>query len=60
MLFSNMIVDVTFCCRLLVISYSPVKVSAGFADEIGLAIAAFELVCCSHSALWVVFVLKIS
>ena len=53
------------CCRHLFLSLacdqcSRAKVSAGLTHEIGLAIAAFDLVYCSLSALWFVLVLKIS
>ena len=60
MVFSNVIVDVTFFCRLFVSGQLRAKVSAGFTDVSSLAVAEFDLVYCSLSVLWFVFVLDIS
>ena len=56
MMFSKVIVDVTISCRLLVFGRSRAKISAGFTDVSGLAIAAFDRVYCSMSVLQFVFV----
>ena len=57
MVFSNVIVDITICCRSFVFSPSRAKVSAGLTDVSGLAVAAFDLVYYSLSVLGSVFVL---
>ena len=57
MVFSNVIVDITICCRSFVFSQSRATVSAGLTDVSGLAVAAFDLVYCSLSVLGSVFVL---
>ena len=58
MVFSNVIVEVTISRRSFVFSQSYVQVSAGLTDIGGLAVAAFDLVNCSLSVLWFVFVLN--
>ena len=61
MVLSNVIVDVTIPRVLLfVFGQSCAKVSAGFTNARSLAVAAFDLVYCSLSVLWFVFVLDIS
>ena len=60
MVFSNVIVDVTIPRRSFVFGQSRAKVSAGFTNVSSLAVAAFDLVCCSLSVLRFVFVLDIS
>ena len=60
MMFSNVIVDVTFSCRSFVLGQLRAKISAGFTNVSGLAVAAFDLVNCSLSLLRFVFVLDIS
>ena len=56
--FSNVIVDVTIFCRSF--AYMHAKVSASFTNVIDMAVAAFDLVYCSLSGLWFVFVLDVS
>ena len=46
MVLSNVIVDVTICCRSFVFGQLHAKVSTGFTDVSGLAVAAFDLVYC--------------
>ena len=46
MVFSNVIVDVTIYCRSFVFGQLRAKVSTGFNDVSGLAVAAFDLVYC--------------
>ena len=60
MVFSNVIVDITICCRSFVFSQSRAKVSAGLTDVSGLAVAAFDLVYYSLSVVGSVFVLASS
>jgi len=60
MVFSNVIVDITISRRSFVFGQSRAKVSAGFTNVSGLAVAAFDLVYCSLSVLRFVFVLDIS
>ena len=60
MVFSNVIVDVAFSCRSFVLGQLRAKVSAGFNNVSGLAVAAFDLVNFSVSVLRFVFVLDIS
>ena len=59
MVFSNVIVDFTISPRSFVFGQSRVKVSAGFTNVSSLAVAVFDLVYCSLSVLWFVFVLDI-
>ena len=56
----NVIVEVTISCRSFVFGQSRAKVSAGFTNVNGLAVAAFDLVYCSLSVLRFVFVLDIN
>ena len=56
MVFSKVIVVFTISCRLFVFGRSSAKISAGFTDVSGLAIAAFDRVYCSLSVLQFVFV----
>ena len=56
MVFSKVIVVFTISCRLFVFGRSRAKISAGFTDVSGLAIAAFDRVYCSLSVLQFVFV----
>ena len=52
MMFSyQVIVDITISCRSFVFSQPRAKVSVGFTDVSGLAVAAFDLVSCSLSVL---------
>ena len=60
MVLSNVIVDVTIPRRSFVFGQSRAKVSAGFTKVRSLAVAAFDLLYCSLSFLWFVFVLDIS
>ena len=60
MVFSKVIVDLTISCCSFVFGLSHAKVSAGFTDVSGLAVAAFDLVHCSLSVIRFVFVLDIS
>ena len=60
MVFSNVIVDVTISRRSFVFGHSRAKVSADFTNVSSLAVTAFDLVYCSLSVLWFVFVLDIS
>ena len=60
MVLSNVIVDVTISRRWFVFGQSRAKVTAGFANVSSLAVAAFDLVCCSLCVLRFVFVLDIS
>ena len=60
MVFSNVIADVTIPRHSFVSGQSRSKVSAGFTNVSGLAVAAFDLVYCSLSVLRFVFVLDIS
>ena len=60
MVFSNVIFDVTIFCRSFVFGQSLAKVSAGFTNVSGLAVAAFDLVFYSLPVLPFVFVLEIS
>ena len=60
MMLSNVIVDVTIPRCSFVFGQSRAKVSAGFTNVRSLAVAAFDLVYCSLSVLWFVFVLDIS
>ena len=60
MVLGNVIVDVTISRRSFVFSQSRAKISAGFTNVSSLAVAAFDLVCCSLSVLRFVFVLDIS
>ena len=46
MVLSNVIVDVTICWRSFVFGQLHAKVSTGFTDVSGLAVAAFDLVYC--------------
>ena len=46
--------------NVIVFGQSHAKVSAGFSSVRSLAVAAFDLVYCSLSVLWFVFVLDIS
>ena len=56
MVFSKVIVVFIISCRLFVFGRSRAKISAGFTDVSGLAIAAFDRVYCSMSVLQFVFV----
>ena len=56
MVFSKVIVVFTISCRLFVFRRSRAKISAGFTDVSGLAIAEFDRVYCSLSVLQFVFV----
>ena len=56
MVFSKVIVVFTISCRLFVFGGSRAKISAGFTDVSGLAIAAFDRVYCSLSVLQFVIV----
>ena len=56
MVFSKVIVVFTMSCRLFVFGRSRAKISAGFTDVSGLAIAEFDRVYCSLSVLQFVFV----
>ena len=56
MVFSKVIVVFTISCPLFVFGQSRAKISAGFTDVSGLAIAAFDRVYCSLSILQFVFV----
>ena len=56
MVFSKVIVVFTISCRLFVFGQSRAKISAGFTDVSGLAIAAFDRVYCSLSVLQFVIV----
>ena len=60
MVFSDVIAAVAISCRSFVFRQSRAKVSAGFTNVSGLAVAAFDLVCCSLSVLRFVFVLDFS
>ena len=60
MVLSNVIVDVTILRRSFVFGQSRAKVSASFTNVRSLAVAACDLVYCSLSVLWFVFVLDIS
>ena len=60
MVFSKVVVDVTIPRHSFVFRQSCAKVSAGFTNVRSLAVAAFDLVCCSLSVLRFVFVLDIS
>ena len=60
MKFSNVIVDVTISCRSFGFSQSHAKVSAGLTNVSSLVVAELDLVYCSLSVLWSVFVLNIS
>ena len=55
-----MLCDVTIFCRSFVFGQLRAKVSTGFTNVSGLAVAAFDLVYCSLSVLRFVFVLDIS
>ena len=55
-----MLCDVTIFCRSFVSGQLRAKVSTGFTNVSGLAVAAFDLVYCSLSVLRFVFVLDIS
>ena len=59
MVLSNVIVDITIPRRSFVFGQSRAKVSAGFTNVRSLAVAAFDLVCCSLSVLRFVFVLTL-
>ena len=56
MVFSKVIVVFTISCRLFVFGRSRAKISAGFTNVSGLAIAEFDRVYCSLSVLQFVFV----
>ena len=56
MVFSKVIVVFTISCRLFVFGPSRAKISAGFTNVSGLAIAEFDRVYCSLSVLQFVFV----
>ena len=60
MVLSNVIVEVTISRRSFVFGQSRAKISAAFTNVSSLAVAAFDLVCCSLSVLRFVFVLDIS
>ena len=60
MVFSNVIVDITIYCRSFVFSQSHAKVSASLTNVSSLVVAALDLVYCSLSVLWSVFVLDVS
>ena len=55
-----MLCDVTIFCRSFVSGQLRAKVSTGFTNVSGLAVAAFDLVYCSLSVLRFVFVLDIT
>ena len=59
MVFSNVIVDVTIPRRSFVFGQLHAKVAAGFTNVRSLAVTAFDLLYCSLSVLWFVFVLEI-
>ena len=59
MVFSKVIVDVTIPRRSFVFGQSRAKVSTGFTNLRSLAVAAFDLVCCSLSGLRFVFVARL-
>ena len=54
---SNVIVDVTISRRSFLFVQLHAKVSVGFTSVSSLAVTAFDLVYCSLSVLWFVFVL---
>ena len=60
MVFSNVIVDVTIPRHSSVFSQSSVQISASLTDICGLAVAAFDLINCSLSVPWLVFVFDLS
>ena len=60
MVLSNVIVDATIPRRLFVFGQSRAYVSAGFTNVRSMAVPAFDLLYCSLSVLWFVFVLDIS
>ena len=60
MVLRNVIVDATIPRRSFVFGQSRAYVSAGFTNVRGMAVAAFDLLYCSLSVLWFVFVLDIS
>jgi len=59
MVLSNVIVDITISRPSFVFSQSDVQISAGLTNISGLAVAAFDLVNCSLSVVWFVFVLNV-
>ena len=55
LMFSNVIVDITFPCRLFVFSQSSCEVSASLTDVGGVAVGAIDLINCSLSVPQFVF-----
>ena len=61
MVLNNMIVDVTISHRSFVFDQLRAEVSAGFTNVLSsLAVLAFDLVYCSPTVLWFVFIFDIS
>ena len=59
-LFSNVIVDIAFPRRSFVFSQSSCEVSASLTDVRGVAVGAIDLINCSLSVPWFVFVFNVS
>jgi len=59
MVLSNLIVDITISSHLFAFSQLDVQISVGLTNISGLAVAAFDLVNCSLSVVWFVFVLNV-
>jgi len=59
MVLSNVIVDNTISSRSFVFSQLDVQIPAGLTNISGLAVAAFDLVNCSLSVTWFVFVFNV-
>ena len=59
-MFSNVIVDIAFPRRSFVFSQSSCEVSASLTDLRGVAVAAIDLINCSLSVPWFVFVFNVS
>ena len=53
---SNVTVDIIISSQAFVFGQSDVQISAGLTNISGLAVAAFDLVNCSLSVVWFVFI----